>query len=275
VPELPEVEVLVRALRPRVLNRRIDAVRILRPQLVAAPGPRAFVRRLRGRMVVDLRRRGKTLCARLDDGGHWLTHLRMTGSWEYHRTPLPPADRHVLAVFSLDAGELHFRDPRRFGRMWWLADAASHFAGMGPEPLSRAFHGCALSGRLASRRAPVKQVLLDPAVVAGIGNIYASEACFLARVDPRRPAHRLPQAEAERLARAIKTVLRRAIRLGSTVAPRVAGYRAEARFPDEFAVYGREGQPCLRCRAPIRRVVLGGRSTFFCPSCQAGRPRRD
>ncbi|MHC4819541.1 MAG: bifunctional DNA-formamidopyrimidine glycosylase/DNA-(apurinic or apyrimidinic site) lyase [Planctomycetota bacterium] len=268
MPELPEVEVWVRALRPRLEGRRIEGVSILRRKLIAAPGIRTFRRRLLGRRIATLRRRGKTIWFELDDGTHWLTHLRMTGWWRHHAAPHPPADRHVLAVFTLDRGQLHYRDPRRFGRMWWVRDAAPLLAPLGPEPLERAFTAAGLRERFARRRVGVKQALLDPSVVAGVGNIYASEACFLSRLDPRTPACRLGLEEARRLRRALREVLRRAIRRGSTVAPVVDGYASRARFRDEFAVYGRAGDACRACGTAIRRVVLGQRSTFFCPRCQ-------
>ncbi|MHC4162100.1 MAG: bifunctional DNA-formamidopyrimidine glycosylase/DNA-(apurinic or apyrimidinic site) lyase [Planctomycetota bacterium] len=268
MPELPEVEVWVCALRPRLEGRRIESVAILRDKLIAAPGVRAFRRRLEGHRIRHLRRRGKVIWVELDDGTHWLTHLRMTGWWRHHAAPHPPADRHVLAVFTLDRGQLHYRDPRRFGRMWWVRDAAPLLAPLGPEPLDRAFTAAGLRERFARRHAAVKQVLLDPAVVAGVGNIYASEACFLARLDPRTPARRLGLEEARRLRRALREVLRRAIRLGSTVGPVVDGYPARARFRDEFAVYGRAGDACRACGSVIRRVVIGQRSTFYCPRCQ-------
>ncbi|MHC4549578.1 MAG: bifunctional DNA-formamidopyrimidine glycosylase/DNA-(apurinic or apyrimidinic site) lyase [Planctomycetota bacterium] len=268
MPELPEVEVLVRALRPRLEGRRIERVRILRDQLVASPRPRTFATRLRRRRITLLRRRGKTIWAELDDGGHWLTHLRMTGWWRHHPQPRAPADRHVLAVITLDRGQLHFRDPRRFGRMWWVRDPGPHFAALGPEPLERAFTTARLHRRLARRRAAVKQALLDPGVVAGVGNIYASEACYLAGLDPRTPAHRLGPDDVRGLRRALRDVLRRAIRLGSTVAPVVDGHRARAGFREEFAVYRRAGEPCRRCGSAIERVVIGQRGTFLCPACQ-------
>ena len=268
MPELPEVEVLVRALRPRVEGRRIEAVRVRRARLVAAPGARAFAARLQGRRVIRLQRRGKTIWAELDDGGHWLTHLRMSGWFRHFSAPEAPEDRHILALFTLDDGQLHYRDPRRFGRMWWMPDPAAHFAPLGPEPLERTFRTARFHAVLQRRRAPIKQVLLNSAVVAGVGNIYASEACFKAGLDPRTPADRVALPTAQRLRRELRAVLRRAIRLGSTLAPVIDGYRARARVRDEFFVYDREGEPCSACGSRIRRVVLGQRSTYFCPSCQ-------
>jgi len=267
MPELPEVEVLVRALEPHVVGRRIARVRVRRARTVAAPSARGFTERLLGQRIHALRRRGKTLWAELDEG-HWLTHLRMTGWLNHYDRPRPPGDPHVLVVVTLDRGELHFRDPRRFGRMWWLREPDRHFADLGPEPLERGFDAAGLRRRLARRRAPIKQALLDPAVVAGIGNIYASEACFRAGLDPRTPACALDAASARRLTRAVRAVLRRAIRLGSTVAPVVDGLGARALFPREFAVYGREGEPCPRCGTQVVRAVLGQRSTWWCPRCQ-------
>lgn len=258
MPELPEVEVLVRSLRPRLVGRRLERVRILRAASIAGPR-RGFSARLRGRRIRALERRGKTIRVELDDGGHWLTHLRMTGWWHLFPSARAPADRHVLAVFGLDRGELHFRDPRRFGRMWWTRDPEPHFARVGPEPLEPGFFVEAFAARLARRRAPVKQALLDPGLVAGVGNIYASEACFAARLDPRTPARRLGRRDVARLRRALRAVLRRAIRLGAT-----PGSAA----PGEFRVYGRAGEPCPACGTPIVRVVLGRRATFLCPRCQ-------
>lgn len=268
MPELPEVEVLVRALRPLVEGRRIERVRILRDKLVADPTPRIFRARLRGRRVVALRRRAKTIWAELDDGGHWLVHLRMTG-WLRHRPGggrLP--DRHVLGVFTLDRGEVLFRDPRRFGRMWWTREPDAHFAPLGPEPLGNRFTRARFAGALARRSIAVKQALLDPRLVAGIGNIYASEACWHARLDPRTPARALDDAAIAKLRTSVRAVLRRAIRLGSTVAPVIEGYRAEARMRDEFRVYGRAGDPCKRCGAPILKKAIAQRSTYFCADCQ-------
>ena len=252
VPELPEVEVLVRELRPHLVSRRIDEVRILRRKLIA---PRTFAARLRGRRIQELRRRGKTIWVVLDDRSHWLTHLRMTGGLTFGARRRKPIDHHVLAVFTLDRGDLHFRDPRRFGRMWWTRDPAEHFARLGPEPLEREFTADGLARALARRRIPVKQALLDPSVVAGVGNIYASEACHHAGIDPRTPGHR---TDAARLRRSLRAILRRAIRLGATV----------SKTPDEFRVYGRQGEPCDTCGTPIRRIVIGQRSTFFCGRCQ-------
>lgn len=269
MPELPEVEVLVRSLRPRLEGRRIERVRILREKLVADPSARAFARRLRGRRIEALRRRGKTVWAELDDGGHWLVHLRMTGWLDHYGAPRPPGDRHVLALFTLDRGQVHFRDLRRFGRMWWTDDPAGHFAALGPEPLERGFTTARFVAALARRTIPVKQALLDPKVVAGVGNIYASESCFKARIDPRTPCDELTDGQVARLRTAVRAVLRRAIRLGSTVAPVVDGLKGKARFRDEFAIYGRAGEPCPACGAPVERAVLGQRSTFWCPACQA------
>ena len=250
----------MRGLRPSVLGRRVRAVTIRRDRLVAAPSVAGFRNRLRGRRIDEVARRGKTLCFRLDDGGFWLVHLRMTG-WFHPGPPPPPRrDRHVLATFRLDAGALYYRDPRRFGRMWWTDDPDGHFAGLGPEPLGRQFGLDRFAAALDRRRIPVKQALLDPALVAGVGNIYASEACFWAGIDPARPARSLDRDETAALRRSIRAVLRRAIRRGA-----VPGYAKR----DEFRVYGRAGEPCPECGAPILRSVLGQRSTFSCGKCQA------
>ena len=255
MPELPEVEVLVRSLRPRLVGRRIEAVQVLRDRLIEGRSPRSFIARLRGRRIEAIRRRGKTIWVELEGGGHWLTHLRMTG-WLRWAEACDRDDGHVLARFDLGGEELRYRDPRRFGRMWWTGDPALHFDSLGPEPLESGFSAKALERVLARRRAPIKQALLDPGVVAGIGNNYASEACFHAGLDPLTPAREV--ADPAGLRRAIRKTLRRAIRLGATVRD----------HDGEFFVYGREGKPCLRCGAPIGRFVVGQRSTFSCPRCQ-------
>lgn len=268
MPELPEVEVLVRALRPHVVGRRIGRVRVDRAKLVENIAAARFRRELTGRRLTALARRGKTICAALDDGRHWLTHLRMTG-WLDHAAVRPARDRHVLARFRLDdETELHFRDPRRFGRMWLLPDSHRHFARLGPEPLGPSFSVDAFAAALRRRSIPIKQALLDPRVVAGVGNIYASEACFAASVNPSLPAGSLDIETVAGLRRALRRVLRRAIRRGATVATVAGGMRAAALYPGEFAVYGRAGRPCRDCGSPILRTVLGARATFFCPACQ-------
>ncbi|MEQ8765540.1 MAG: bifunctional DNA-formamidopyrimidine glycosylase/DNA-(apurinic or apyrimidinic site) lyase [Planctomycetota bacterium] len=279
MPELPEVEVLTRHLKPRLIGRRIDSVKILRDGLIEERSPRSFSARLRTRQIVDVRRRAKLLRLDLDDGSHWLVHQKMTGRLAWHRQRPDPSP-HLLALFGLDRGVLSFTDLRRFGRMWWLppGEVQSHFERLGPEPLDGEWTVDRFHDDLARRTIAIKQALLDPRLVAGIGNIYASESLHRARIHPARPAASLTRAEASRLRRAVRAVLKRAIALGSTVLPTGDDVRpvyyhggdSEPLVADEFRVYDREHLPCPACGTPIERLRQGQRSTYFCPACQEG-----
>jgi formamidopyrimidine-DNA glycosylase len=266
VPELPEVETVVRKLRrARLTGRRIAAVRAGRLRL-RLPWQRTWGARLVGRRVEAVRRRGKCIVVELDGPGRLLFHLGMSG----RLTVAPvgePAPQHTHLVFALDNGaaELRFSDARRFGGARLFDDDAAlkaFFASrLGPEPFDVA--AVYWRKRLDAAARPLKAVLLDQRFVAGVGNIYADEALFAARLHPTRLGSDLSPAEADRLRRAVASVLRRAIAgrgtdLGDGVV--VGAY--------ETRVYGRAGQPCPRCRAAVERVRLAGRSTHFCPRCQ-------
>src|SRR5262245_10373170 len=255
---------------------RIDRV-LLRRANLRKPFPADFGRRLEGRRVRSVDRRGKYLLVVLDSGDTLVMHLGMSGSFRVDprvkrrvRLTAGPSDRHDHVVFSLSNGAVvTFNDPRRFGVMDVIGDGglAAHqtFAALGPEPLASAFDAAALAAACAGKRVALKAALLDQRVVAGLGNIYASEALHVARLSPRRRALTIataagrPRPHAERLAAAIKSVLQRAIR-------RKAAYDDGGRF----RVYEHEGEPCPTrgCRGTIRRIAQAGRSTFYCPICQ-------
>jgi formamidopyrimidine-DNA glycosylase len=268
VPELPEVEAARRELAPAMAGARFAEV-VTRRDNLRAPFPPSFAERLRGQTVRSVDRRGKYLVALLSSGDVLLMHLGMSGSFRVERRASAP-DRHDHVVFRMSSGAVvTFNDPRRFGLMDLVAmDAPERdvLAALGPEPLSRAFDAAALARAVAGRRTPLKVALLDQRVVAGVGNIYASEALHLAGLSPRRPARSIvtrtgaPRPEAVRLAAAIKTVLRRAIRRTARGTYRGARFR----------VYDREGEPCWTkgCTGTIRRITQAGRSTFYCPKCQ-------
>jgi formamidopyrimidine-DNA glycosylase len=273
MPELPEVDAVRRELEPVMRGARIRRVELRRPDL-RQPFPERFAERLRGRVVRGVTRRGKYLLADLSSHETLLMHLGMSGSFRIagHAVPSDPHD-HVL--FEMSSGAvIAFNDPRRFGVMDLVPSAAldTHAAlgRMGPEPLSPAFDGAALARACASKRTPLKLALLDQRVVAGLGNIYASEALHLARLSPRQRAASiatrdgLPRESAHRLAAAIKTVLERAIARQSRRA-----YRG-----GRFRVYDREGERCpsRSCPGTIVRFTQGGRSTFYCPACQRRSP---
>jgi formamidopyrimidine-DNA glycosylase len=269
VPELPEVETIRAQLAPRLEGRTLSRVEILDPRLTRPHDLFEVAEELEGDRVLAVERRGKYLVFRLESGLSLLVHLRMTGGFGF----LPTT--HERAVLELDDGSrIAFRDVRRFGT--WLvledADAVGYLSGKnGPEPLGPGFTTRWLAENLARRRAPLKAVLLDQRVVAGLGNIYADEALWRARVSPLRPANEVARPEVRRLQRAIRAALDAGIeRQGSTL----SDYRTPAGEPgsmqEEFRVYGREGEPCPRCRTPISKTRVGGRGTWFCPRCQPG-----
>ncbi len=267
MPELPEVETIRGQLAPRLEGRTFAAVDILDPRLTRPLDPREVAAELQGERVVAVERRGKYLVVRLEGGGALLVHLRMTGSFAFEPTS------HERAVVELEDGtRLVYRDVRRFGT--WLVVAADelepYITGKnGPEPLEPGFTSTWLAGQLARRRAPLKAVLLDQRVVAGLGNIYADEALWRARLHPLRPAASLDHDEARRLHRAIRASLRLGIeRQGSTLRDYARPDGAAGEMQREFRVYGREGEPCPRCRTPIAKTRAGGRGTWYCPHCQ-------
>ncbi len=277
MPELPEVETVVRELRPLLVGRRLGTVRRPTGQSLRRPWLPAWDRALAGQIVWAVTRRGKWIVCALEGEDSLVFHLGMTG----RLTVAPagaPTEPHTHLVIDLDGGEqqLRFRDVRRFGSATLVRSAAKlaelfDAAGLGPEPFELARADWAR--RLAGTTRAVKAVLLDQQVVAGVGNIYADEALFEARVHPARPADRLSAPEAERLRKAVVTVLRRAIdRRGSTIRDYVGGSGQPGGYQDEFRAYGRTGEPCRRCRAEIVRVRLAGRSTHFCPRCQPAGP---
>lgn len=263
MPELPEVETVVRGLQGAVAGRVITGVTARWPRAVR-PSAAAVARGLPGRRVTALTRRGKYLVFHLDRGA-LLIHLKMSGNLQV----VPAGERcgrHVRTVFALDNGcELRFEDPRKFGRVYLADDPAEVVGRLGPEPLPADFSADDFRALFRGRRGRLKPLLLNQEFIAGIGNIYADESCFGARLDPRRRVETLGDAELGRLYRSIRRALRRGIMLGGASLDHV--FRG-GRFQDEFRVYGRTGQPCPACGASICRVVLGGRSTHFCPRCQ-------
>jgi formamidopyrimidine-DNA glycosylase len=275
MPELPEVETIRRDLAPALEGRTITGIRVRHEDILLAPRRREeFRRRVEGRRITAVDRRGKWLLFRLEDGV-LVTQLRMTGRFCIGPGPRPPiADfRHVAAEIDLDDGRtLFYDDVRRLGGFLWLTPAAwtREEARFGPEPLDRGFRTVDLGAALSRGSAPVKNALLDQSRIAGVGNIYASEALHGARIDPRRSGRSLNADEVRRLHRSLRSVLRRALENAGTT---FRDYRAvngrSGRFQGRLRVYGREGEPCRRCGSEIRRIVQAGRSTFFCPGCQA------
>jgi formamidopyrimidine-DNA glycosylase len=272
MPELPEVETVVRDLRPLLVGRRIAAVRAGKQRLRRAWAD-DWNEVVTGRRVRGVSRRGKWIVAELDSGHMLVFHLGMTGQLRVWRAA-DPTEAHTHLVFPLDRGrdELRFRDVRRFGSATLFGDAAAWNAfieegKLGPEPfdLSASYW----RETLAKTHRPLKAVLLDQRVVAGVGNIYADETLFAARLDPRRRGHDLTRAEADRLQKAIARVLTLAIEArGSTIRDYVGGSGLRGGYQERFFVYGRTAESCRKCGRAVERIRLAGRSTHYCPKCQ-------
>ncbi len=271
MPELPEVETVRRGLAPLVSGHRILKVTV-RERRLRWPVPAGFAKFAEGQRVVALDRRGKYLIFMLESGDRLLVHLGMTGRLLIFRDP-PAVAKHDHLDLQLDDGLLlRFNDTRRFGAVLpWPRRLATHALtrGMGPEPFSEQFSGDYLFDLSRGRSAPVKNFIMDGRVVVGAGNIYATEALFRARVRPAKPAGRLSRDQYRLLAQKVREVLVDAIEAGGTTLRDFASALGEAGdFQQRLDVYGREGQPCRRCRSAIKRQVIGGRSSFYCPRCQ-------
>lgn len=270
MPELPEVETTVRGLMPLLSGQRIDRVVVRRPDL-RRPFPVDLGQRLTGATVIALSRRAKYGIISTDRNDHMIFHLGMSGRW---RTDVAEPELHDHLLIETAAGRvLALNDPRRFGSVDLLKGnpdtSYPPFRLLGPEPLSDAFDANALQSAVAKRKTPLKALLLDQQVVAGLGNIYVCEALHLARLAPTMHGCDLSRAEAARLVTAIKSVLLQAIDAGgSTLRDFAAPDGALGYFRNEWRVYGREGEPCPECSTAVIRQVMGGRSTFFCPLCQ-------
>jgi formamidopyrimidine-DNA glycosylase len=274
MPELPEVETVRAKLEPRLVGRRFERVEIADPRLTRPSDPAGVAGELEGERVAALGRRGKYLIVRFESGRCLLVHLRMTGQLLHSNGgSLPAVDPHRRAVVRLDdASDVVYRDVRRFGT-WQVFESGElePYLGerVGPEPLTSAFTAKRLAGVFAGRRAPVKAAVLDQRSLAGVGNIYADEALWRARIHPLVPAGDLDGDELAALHRGIRSALSVGIeRQGATLNDYRAPDGSSGRMQHEFKVYGREGEPCDRCGAPIEKIRAAGRGTWYCPSCQ-------
>jgi formamidopyrimidine-DNA glycosylase len=279
MPELPEVETICRGLAAKLEGRRLRRVIQRRPDL-RFPLPARFVERLQGRRVDRVGRRAKFILIHLDDDSVVIGHLGMSGRMIAGPAPVVEFEPHDHVVFETDDGTaIRFNDARRFGSMHLVAggeiDRHPLLAALGPEPLGNDFNGPVLGAALKGKKTPIKAALVDQRVVAGIGNIYASESLFRAGISPRRMARTVQGERAERLASAIKAVLIEAIAAGGSSLRDFVQTNGElGYFQDRWAVYEREGQSCPGCicaataAGGIRRIVQSGRSTFYCPKRQ-------
>jgi formamidopyrimidine-DNA glycosylase len=274
MPELPEVEIIRRHLDAELRERTIRIARIRRRDLVLnLSTAKALASKLEGRRICRVDRRGKNLLFRLDNEAVLQTQIRMTGRFVLgRRRPDTSRYRHIVAVFELDDGRsLYYDDVRRLGGFRWLEpqEWAAVDRSLGPEPLAPSFTARRLGTALEGTRAPVKNALLDQKRIAGIGNIYASEALFRAGVHPMRAGGSLETREIAALHRSIRAVLREALQdAGTTLKDFRAVNGRSGSYQHSLSVYGREGEPCRRCGRPVERTVQAGRSTFFCAACQ-------
>ena len=280
MPELPEVETVRRGLQQQTTGFSIARLQVHRARAIAAPrhDPEAFAAALQGRTVAHWQRRGKYLIAQLDQG-HWGVHLRMTGQFlwlEAERSQQHPPCRHTrVQLWDPQGRELRFIDTRSFAEMWWvppeqpLEGVITGLQRLGPEPFDPAVDGRYFKRLLKTSKRPIKTALLDQALVAGVGNIYADESLFAAGIRPATPCNRISTARFESLHQALVTVLEQSIGAGGTT---FSDFRdltgTNGNYGGMAWVYRRGGQPCRRCGDRIQRTTLGGRSSHWCPSCQ-------
>ena len=270
MPELPEVETVRSGLEPLLVNRTISGVRCFRQQL-RYPLPDLSL--LVGDSITAVARRSKYLLFELASGRVLVWHLGMTGQFHILSTESEKGGHEHVRIDFTDGQSLRYRDARRFGYAGLIAanEIACHpwFSKLGPEPLSDAFDSHHLAALCRGRKAPIKTIIMDAANVVGVGNIYAAESLFRAGIHPARAAGRISHKRLELLVTAIKQVLLEAIEAGgSTISDFVKADGKPGYFAHSFQVYGRDGEPCLRCDKQIKRIVQAGRSSFYCPGCQ-------
>ena len=290
MPELPEVETVRRGLQQQTTGLHIAAVVVHRARAIAAPpDATAFAKALQGSVVLGWSRRGKYLLASLArhpvdrsapaSGGHWGVHLRMTGQFLWinatDRGAKPPCSHTRVQIVAASGAELRFVDTRSFGQMWWVPPGQAPetvitgLTRLGPEPFNESFNAAYLEAKLSGSRRPIKNALLDQALVAGVGNIYADESLFAAGIRPHTPSGQLSAAQLETLHRSLVEVLEVSIGAGGTT---FSDFRdlsgTNGNYGGVAWVYRRGGQPCRRCSTLIERTTLGGRSSHWCPTCQ-------
>ena len=264
MPELPEVETIVRALRPALVGKTILSADLLWKRTLAAPSPAAFKKRIKGQQILLVSRRAKFFALQLSTFD-LLIHLRMSGDLLVKEGAYTPAKHDRLILTLSDDLSLVFNDARKFGRVWLTADPDEVLGNLGPEPLDPSFTPQAFYERLRKRHRQLKPLLLDQSFIAGLGNIYTDEALHMARLHPLAQSDSVTPEQAEGLWRAVRAVLEEGIRSNGASIDWV--YRG-GEFQDHFRVYGRDGEPCPVCGTKIERMVIGQRGTHFCPNCQ-------
>jgi len=282
MPELPEVETIIRRLKkgdnetPSVIGQTIQSIEVNWNRIVAQPGPEEFKEVLVGKTIIDAKRRGKFLQFPLDEG-HLFTHLRMSGDMRMEKRinserKSIPQDKHDRVIINFEADyRMVFNNIRKFGRMWFVKDPEKVTGNLGPEPLSNKFSSSRLYEILHAHSRQLKPLLMDQKFIAGLGNLYTNEILYYAKIHPLRQSDALSEAETLQLHKAIQFVLQRGIdKMGSSIDWIYKG----GQFQEDFSVYGKKGEPCPRCKTPIKKIEVGQRASYFCPNCQKIKPRR-
>jgi formamidopyrimidine-DNA glycosylase len=272
MPELPEVETVKNEISPHLLGKRIKEVTLFWNGIIRQPSVAEFKSRLAGRKIKGIARRGKYLLLHLNGADTLIIHLKMSGSLLLGQAQQEPP-KYTRAILYLDDGTaVFFRDPRKFGRMWLVEDIDTVIGKLGPEALGKDLTLKRFTELLAKRRTPIKALLCDQEFVAGIGNMYADEALFLAKIHPLRPAASLVPDEISRLYKSIQEVLLAGVRnKGASIVNYYRPDGTKGTAYSEFRAAHRGGQPCFVCGTPIQRIVVRGRGTYFCPKCQGSK----
>ena len=271
MPELPEVEIGARSLRSWARGGEIISVVVPKTRVVRGQTPASMVRALMGRRIERVDRRGKWIRITLDDDTRAFSHFGMSGRWVKRDVDVETMRSERVRIDVKKRARvtsLRYVDPRMFGRFVVAREDIAEWSALGPDPLADGVDGKVLAKAIAGRKRTIKEVLMDQLVIAGIGNIQATDALFRARIDPRSRADRLDAKDASALAKAIKWSIDRTLALEE--GPEIT-YVEDAGAPNPFVVYGRGGDPCPRCGTTLKRLVIGGRTTVFCPSCQKRR----
>jgi formamidopyrimidine-DNA glycosylase len=271
MPELPEVETIRLSVEPKLTGRTIREVIVKHPGMLEGRSTADFIRGIKGKTIGQVERRGKYLLVRLDGDLVLALHLRMTGQLTVEPAERPTAAATYLVIKLDNQTELRFRDQRKFGKAFTFTAGAvpPSLSKLGPEPLAAEFTVAVLTKRLARHKLAVKKALLNQEIIAGIGNIYADEGLFVAGIHPARLTDSLTKSEIEQLYHAIRQVLNEGIKYrGTSIRDYLDGEGKPGSYQDHLRVYGRKGQPCPVCGAPIAKMILGGRGTHFCPLCQ-------
>jgi formamidopyrimidine-DNA glycosylase len=269
MPELPEVETIKNELAPHIIGRCITNVTLLWDKIVKEPPPQEFISLIAGQQITGIERHGKYLIVHLSSGDKLIIHLKMTGSLILGKNDSEPP-KFTRAIIHLDSGQnIYFRDPRKFGVLKLVKNTKEIDAKLGPEPLEEAFTLKVFTERLANHKTPIKALLLDQKFLAGVGNMYADEALFAARIDPRRASNSLKKLEIMRLYNAIREVLLKGLKYGgASVVTYFHPDGSVGTAHQHFNVAHGQKKSCTVCGGPIERIVVRGRGTYYCPKCQ-------